>query len=103
MPSIFGCPKLRALFQEWSGGALILGMPSSLAVITHITGFGVVFLYILRVLPVWDWWWSVNSTCDSTVINEANLWFGTNANTVNQQWTYQNYALEQALKGSCSP
>jgi len=32
-----------------------------------------------------------NSTCDSTVINEAML------NTVNQQWTYWNYALEQAL------
>jgi hypothetical protein len=91
MPSIFGCPKLRALFQEWSGGALILGTPSSLAVTVDITGFGVVFLYFLRVLPGWDWWWSVNSTCDSTVIHEAML------NTVNQQWTYWNYALEQAL------
>jgi hypothetical protein len=81
MSSIFGGPKLRALFQEWSGGALILGTPSSLAVTVHITGFGVIFLYLLRVLPGWDWWWSVNSTCDSIVTNQAN------ANTVNQQWT----------------
>jgi hypothetical protein len=45
MPSIFGCPKLRALFQEWSRGALILGTPWSLAVTIHITGFGVILLY----------------------------------------------------------